>query len=222
MAKRKSKPKAQQQADPWRDGFDELRLPFHNAFYDSLDAWMEAEGDDTDALQSGAIAIDPVGSITSAKATLSEIESWLRDQADEFLEAAEVTGKEKVLRKRLAPGWLAQAMQSHLSAIQTTLKQLKDGAQECVEFAQEYNGIGGMLRGAFKGWMNPVDGIASIFGEGSINKESTRIAKTLNRCATQLDEVVATADAALDELVVTKWNIEIITLAEDDDEKEDA
>lgn len=222
MAKRKSKPKAQEQTDPWRDQFDELRLPFHNAFYDSLDAWMEAEGDDTDALQSGAITIDPVGSITSAKATLSEIESWLRGQADEFLEAAEVTGKEKVLRKRLAPGWLAQAMQSHLSAIQTTLKQFKDAAQECVEYAQENNGIGGMLRGAFKGWMNPIDGIATIFGEGTLNKEGSRIDKNLNRCATQLDEVVSTADAELDELVITKWNTEIITLAEDDDEKEDA
>lgn len=220
MAKRKSKTK-RQQSDPWRDHFDELRLTFHNTFYDSLDAWMEAEGNDIDALRDAAVEIDSVGSITSAKAVLGEIESWLRDQADEFLETSKVVGWEKALRKRLAPGWLTQAMQSSMSAIQTTLKQFKDAAEECVEYNEENSGIGGMLRGAFKGWLNPVDGIATIFGEGTLNKEEKRINRNLNRCSTQLDEVVATVDATLDELVVTKWNTEIITLAEDDDEKED-
>ena len=213
MAKRKTKIKS----DPWRDQLDAMLLEFHNAFYDSLSQWFEADEDDADALEEGAGAIDPVGSATTAKAVLGKIESWLREQADVFLESVDSTGKSKNLRKRLPLGWLSAAMQSHVIAAQASLKQCKDAADECVEFSQENNGIGGFLRGAFKGAMNPADGIASLFGEGSINKEGNRIGKSLKKAANQLDDTVSAADAALDELIVTKWNIEVITLAEDED-----
>ena len=158
--------------DPWRGYMDQTLASLDAEIDAAFQPWIDA-GEEAEKLLPAAQGFSAAGVIAGIRGTISAIELWYRQQMDEF-----ATALCKEMEIPFAPrfsdhesGWLTSAVQSEISAINTALSEFKESASATAEFIDRHSGVSGFLRDGFRGFMNPADGIAGLFGESSVDKE---------------------------------------------------
>ncbi len=63
-----------------------------------------------------------------------------------------------------------------------------------------------MLRGLFKGYSNPVDGISHVFGQGSMQIEVNSSLQGFNSAANLVGQSIDSVSNSLHTVVLEKWN----------------
>lgn len=193
--------------DPWRAYMDKTLSALREMVDTALQPWCNA-GEDADALVAAAQAMSPAGIIAEIMQTLIDMELWYRQQMDEFAGArcTEAGIRFTPHFSDHESGWLPTAVQSECANLRSALTALKGDATAYAEFVASHSGVAGFLRDGFRGFVNPIDGVAHLFGEGSINKEGERVTTRLNASAVDVDECQLSFLAATDRAVVTRWN----------------
>ncbi|MBP7127709.1 SH3 domain-containing protein [Myxococcota bacterium] len=201
-----------QTLDPWREELSQKLSEIDEIFDQWLGAWVEAE--EASELQAAAANLDSNSVLAAVSQTVSSIEAWYQVQFRTFVQEE---ARERGLRAdrwlAVPQGWLFNGTHTSLVSLRNACGAFESAAEEFADSSARWSGFGGMLRGAARGAMDPLDGLAALFGESSIDKEQQVVQRALKTAASALQAAVAGVLEAVDSAVVDRWNSDIARVA---------
>lgn len=205
---------AEEQNDPWREQLSEMIAEIDTAFDEWLSEWVAA--DEAAELQAAAQNLDANQVVEAVGNVIQSIEGWYRDQFN--LIVAEEGRRLGIRPDRWlckTNGWLMSSARGSVVSLKQAAAAFESAAEELAESSARWSGVGGFLRGAARGAIDPLDGLAALFGESSIDKEGQLVERALKSAAKRLQAAVASTQETVDALVVDRWNSELTRVGDE-------
>jgi hypothetical protein len=196
---------SQKQNDPWREELNALIFELKDGVDSIFQQWIDAN--ETDDVSAAALSFSPERGIEKSRSTIKQIEVWYRKQHNAAI--TEVGNLNKINPKKwiiIEEHWIEKEVMNNLTSLQRALSEFKLVIADYATFNRENSGVMGFTKNFARGWFNPVDGIADLFGEGSLSRSSKSISARLSSAADACDTTIAELLSAVDEAVVNHWN----------------
>lgn len=145
---------------------------------------------------------------TNLHNVLNEIEEELRDNAHFLLIQTGVSEIESqtYLSSNFSSGFIKSNIINELNSTIGLLNELSILAIAHLNVLETNSGFGGILKGLFKGYSNPVDGISHMFGQGSMHIEVNSSLQGFNSAALLVGQSIDSVSNSLHKVVLEKWN----------------
>ncbi|AEE22623.1 hypothetical protein Glaag_1667 [Glaciecola sp. 4H-3-7+YE-5] len=145
---------------------------------------------------------------TNLHNVLNEIEQELRDNAHFLLIQSGFSEIESqaYLSSNFPSGLIKANIINELNSTVGLLNELSVLAVSHLNVLESNSGFGGMLKGLFKGYSDPVDGISHMFGQGSMQIEVNSSLQGFNSAALLVGQSIDSVSNSLHEVVLEKWN----------------
>lgn len=145
---------------------------------------------------------------TNLHNVLNEIEKELRDNAHFLLIQTGFSEIESqtYLSSHFSSGFIKSNIINELNSTVRLLNELSVLAIAHLNVLETNSGFGGILKGLFKGYSNPVDGISHMFGQGSIQIEVNSSLQGFNSAALLVGQSIDSVSNSLHKVVLEKWN----------------
>lgn len=139
---------------------------------------------------------------------LNEIEKELRDNAHLLLKQKGFSDIESqtYLSSKFPSGFIKSNIINELNSTIESLNKLSALAVVHLSVLETNSGLGGILKGLFKGYSNPIDGISHIFGKGSMQIEVNTSLQGFNSTALLVGQSIDSVSKLLHKVVLEKWN----------------
>jgi len=154
------------------------------------------------------IALDVPRIQTNLHNILDEIEQELRGDASLLLTNSGFSEIESqtYLSNNFCSGFIKSSIIGELNSTVGLLNELSALAVVHLNVLETNSGFGGMLRGLFKGYSNPADGISHMFGQDSIQIEVNSSLQGFNSAALLVGQSIDSVSNLLHEVILQKWN----------------
>ena len=194
--------------DPWRQELDEHLGALRDAVTNVCEAWMETPADQPAALLEAARGISSSAVTSACQANVSAIESWLCEQHNQAVETfADEAGVPIRSSWRMLPdGWLYRQVQPDVRILAHDFGRAREACVAIAEFYESNSGVMGLAKNALIGAINPLEGIAAIFGESSMHEEARRLNSAAEATFGDADNHLTALSHAVDTAVVSTWN----------------
>lgn len=145
---------------------------------------------------------------TDLHKVLNEIEHELRENAHFLLIQSGFSEFESkaYLSSNFPPDFIKSNIINELNSTVGLLNEFRALAATHLDVLEKNSGFGGILRGLFKGYSNPVDGISHTFGQGSMQIEVNSSLQGFNSAALLVGQSVDSVSSSLHKAVLEKWN----------------
>ncbi|RPA23344.1 hypothetical protein [Shewanella frigidimarina] len=110
------------------------------------------------------------------------------------------------LAEYFCSGFIKSHIINELNSTLSLLKDLTVLAISHLNVLETNSGSGGFFRGLFKGYINPVDGVSHMFGQGSMQIEVNSSVQGFNTAATLVGQSIDAVSSSLHLIVLEKWN----------------
>lgn len=139
---------------------------------------------------------------------LNKIEKELRDNAHFLLIQTGFSDIESqtYLSSNFPSGFIKSNIINELNSTIELLNQLSILAVAHLNVLETNSGLGGILKGLFKGYSNPIDGISHMFGQGSMQIEVNSSLQGFNSTALLVGQSIDSVSKSLHKVVLEKWN----------------
>lgn len=194
--------------DQWRESLDGHLSALSDAAMHVFGEWFDAPADQPEKLMHAARSITSSGTTSACLAGLSVIESWLCEQHNRMVEAF---AKENDVPLRHAwlmhsDAWLSDQIRSDIQNAAQATGRARDACIAFAEFVERNSGVMGFAKNALIGALNPIEGLAALFGESSMDEEGRRLNAALDVAFGEVDNSTTALIHAVDTAVVTRWN----------------
>lgn len=139
---------------------------------------------------------------------LNEIEKELRDNAHFLLIQTGFSDIESqtYLSSNFPSGFIKSNIINEFNSTIELLNQLSILAVAHLNVLETNSGLSGILKGLFKGYSNPIDGISHMFGQGSMQIEVNSSLQGFNSTALLVGQSIDSVSKSLHKVVLEKWN----------------
>lgn len=139
---------------------------------------------------------------------LNEVEQELRGNAHFLLMQSSFSEIESqaYLLSNFPSGFIKEEIINELNSTVWLLNELSVLAVSHLAVLEKNSGLGGMLRGLFKGYSNPVDGVSHAFGNGSMQIEVNSSLQGFNSAAILVGQSIDSVSNSLRKIALGKWN----------------
>lgn len=139
---------------------------------------------------------------------LNEIDKELRDNAHFLLIQTGFSDIESqtYLSSNFPSGFIKSNIINELNSTIELLNQLSILAVAHLNVLETNSGLSGILKGLFKGYSNPIDGISHMFGQGSMQIEVNSSLQGFNSTALLVGQSIDSVSKSLHKVVLEKWN----------------
>lgn len=194
--------------DQWRDELDSYIANLSEAVHDVFKAWMETPADQPEDLLAAARAINSSAVTAACQGTVSALESWLCDQHNETVEAFARESRVSFRSSwRIRPdGWLYRQLQPDVRTLGQYSERAREACVALAEFIGRNSGVMGFAKNALIGALNPIEGIAAIFGESSMDAEGRRLNSAVEAAVGEVENHLTALLHAVDTAIVNAWN----------------
>lgn len=208
---------AEEQNDPWREQFDTLLSELREDVDSTFAQWIEAE--DADSITAAALAFSVESGVDRSRVGIGRIEAWFRKQHDAAVnEVGKANGVNPNKWLMAQERWIERDVRHCQMALQRALSEYKIAISDYASFIEENSGVIGFAKNFARGWLNPVDGLAELFGEGSASREAKAHAAHVSSAAQAYESAIVELLEAINEAVVTRWNEKTIGCLEEIEE----
>lgn len=191
-----------EEADP----LDELMASVTSEAAESIDKLAAKSDDDADMFMSEARNLNPGAISRRSIRVLDDIERFIRSNIDEILSPeGELQDWSRIAHPLLPSGWLRLGVMHELMDLEQTLRDVRGAALEYGRFWQGNAGIGGFVKRAIGGYLNPLDGWLSFVGKNSVQTEQTFYVGELADAFGELRNAIET----LQEDIITKLRLKM-------------
>jgi hypothetical protein len=157
-------PSEQESTDP----LDELLVAVVIEAAEAIDRLADKSDDEADAFVSDARNLNPGAISRRSLRALDDIERFVRANINEILSSEDDPRDwTAVAYPRLPAGWLRLEVMHELMDVERTLRDVRAAALNYGRFWQSNAGVGGFVKRAIDGAMNPLDGWLAFVGKNS-------------------------------------------------------
>jgi hypothetical protein len=145
---------------------------------------------------------------TNLHNVLNKVEQELRGNAHFLLIQSGFSEIESqtYLSNNFPSGFIKENIINELNSTVGLLNELSVLAVAHLTVLEKNSGFGGMLKGLFKGYSSPVDGISHMFGQGSMQIEVNSSLQGFNTAALLVGQSIDSVSNSLHEVVLETWN----------------
>lgn len=226
--------------DPWSIALTEHLQRIRDNIGPGFEEWFaamdkssagELEGKElAQQLQDAARSVSPSTNIIEWRRVVTDIERWFVSEHNErikmFVQAvAEREPELKVnLREFLLPqsSWLRELTKGRLDELRDALTEMKDAMTRLADEVYESSGFGGLMRGLYRGFTNPDEGIKSFWSGDTWTKEFQQLYSSYESALQRLGEQQEELIHELNSAVCDRWNQESIATFNEAADKVDA
>lgn len=195
-------------AEKLQEDLGSLISKFNILFLSDIAPFISNPNGDIKVSLKAMIALNPPQIQTNLHNTLNEIEKELRDNAHFLLIQtgfSEIESK-AYLSSNFPSGFIKSNIINELNPTIGLLNELSVLAIDHLNVLETNSGFGGILKGLFKGYLNPVDGISHMFGQGSMQIEVNSSLQGFNSAALLVGQSIDSVSNSLHKVVLEKWN----------------
>ena len=195
-------------ARKFQENLGSLISKFNTLFLSDIAPIISNPSGDRKASLKAIIALNVPQIQTDLHKVFSEIEHELRDNAHFLLIQSGFSEIESqtYLSSNFHSGCIKSSVINELNSTVGLLNELTTLAIAHLNVLETNSGFGGMLRGLFKGYSNPVDGISHAFGQGSMQIEVGSSLQGFNSAALLVGQSIDSVSISLHTVVLEKWN----------------
>lgn len=192
----------------FRENLGSLISKFNTLFLSDIAPIISNPNGDRKASLRAIIALDVPQVQIEIHKVLNEIEHLLRDNAHFLLLQSGFSEIESqtYLSSKFPSGFIKLSIINELNTTFGLLNELTVLAISHLNVLETNSGFGGMLRGLFQGYSNQVDGIAHVFGQGSMQIEVSSSLQGFNSASILVAQSIDSVSNLLHSVVLEKWN----------------
>lgn len=192
----------------FQEDLGSLISKFNTLFLSDIAPIISNPNGDRKASLRAIIALNIPRIQTDLHNVLNEIEQKLRGNAHFLLIQSGFSEIESqtYLSSNFPSGFIKSNIINELNSTVGLLNELSALAVAHLNVLETNSGFGGILKGLFKGYSDPVDGISHAFGQGSMQIEVNSSLQGFNSAALLVGQSIDSVSSSLHKVVLEKWN----------------
>ncbi|WP_298439236.1 hypothetical protein [uncultured Ferrimonas sp.] len=195
-------------ADKFKDDIGSQISKFNLLFLSDVSSLLSNPNGDRKISMRAIISLDIPKIKSSLLQVINDIENNIKLNAIMLLAEhnyTEIEAKE-YLSNYFYSGFIKSLILNELNLTLNLLNELTVLAVSHLNTLETNSGLGGFLRGLFKGYTNPTDGVSHVFGQGSMQIEVNSSTKGFNSAAALVGQSIDTVSNSLHNVILEKWN----------------
>lgn len=195
-------------AEKFQKNIGSLILKFNSLFLKDISPVISNPNGNRKVSLKAIIALDVPLIQSKLHNVLDEIEREIRDSASLLLNNSGFSEIESqsYLSNDFCSGFIKSNMIVELNSTLGLLKELSAIAVVHLNVLETNSGFRGMLRGLYKGYSSPADGISHVFGQGSMQIEVNSSTQGFNSAALLVGQSIDSTSNLLHQVILQKWN----------------
>lgn len=198
----------QKQEDLWTEEVNSIFSEIDNVASSVFREFFDIAGTgDADNILAAALSLSPDREIEKFISKIKKVEDLYRQIHNSTIK--EVCKQEKINHSKWInneKGFIKKEVSSNISSLYMAMSELKSIIIDVAKFDQENSGLTGFAKNAIRGWLNPIDGISEIFGEGSYSRTHKILNGRLSSAGDLFDSKVMELKKAVKEAYVNHLN----------------
>ena len=188
------------------DPLDELLVAVVLEAAEAIDTLAEKSDDDADTFMALARNLNPGAISRRSIRALDNIERFIRANISDILSPGDEPQDWTTVAHPLLPaGWLRLEVMHELMDMERTLRDVRAAALDYARFWQSNAGIGGFVKRAIGGYLNPLDGWLAFVGKSSAQTDQDFYISELADAFSELGNAIET----LREDIITKLRLKL-------------
>jgi hypothetical protein len=195
-------------ADKFKEDIGFLITQFNSLFLSDISSLLSNPNGDRKKSMRGLISLDVAKIQNELHTVIYKVEDELKNNASIIL--AENHYSELEAQSYITDFFCSGFIKSHiiheLNSTLCLLNELTVLAVSHLNVLEQNSGSSGILRGLFKGYTNPIDGVSHVFGQGSMQIEVNSSVQGFNTAAALVGQSIDAVSNSLNSVILEKWN----------------
>ena len=195
-------------ADDFKNDIGFLIKNFNSLFLSDIASLLNNPNGDRKKSLRGLISLDIPKIQRDLHEVIYKVEEKLKSNALILLTEQNYSELEieSYLTNNFSTGFIKSLIITELNSTLSLLQQLTVFANAHLNFIEANSGASGFFRGLFKGYANPIDGVAHMFGQGAMQIEVKSNTQGFNAAGVLVGSSIDAVSNSLHHVVLEKWN----------------
>jgi hypothetical protein len=194
--------------DEFKEEIGILISKFNTLFLEDVSALLSNPNGNRKISVKALASLDLVKVQSHSHQALANIEDKLRHNASIILAENNFNSFEisSYLNEYFGSGFIKSQIINELNSTLNQLNELTNLANSHLSVLEANSGFSGVVRGFFKGYSNPIDGVSHVFGQGSMQIEVNSSTQGFNTAVAFVVQSIDAVSNSLQQIILQKWN----------------